>query len=153
MSRVLFDTNVLIAAMIVNHADHMVCRPWLESVIGGQNEGFFSLHSLAETFAIFTRAPLVAGKPLDVDDAYALIQFNLSLLHGVALEESDYWLVIDRMRRLKLPGGAIYDAIHAQAALKSGADVLLTLNEKHFIRLGADLASLVQNPRTNTAFN
>jgi predicted nucleic acid-binding protein len=153
MSRVLFDTNVLIAAMIANHTDHMVCRPWLESVIGGENEGFFSLHSLAETFAILTRAPLAAGKPFDVDDAYALIQFNLSLLRGVALEESDYWLVIDRMRRLKLPGGAIYDAIHAQAALKSGADVLLTLNEKHFVRLGTDLISLVQNPRTSNAFN
>jgi predicted nucleic acid-binding protein len=153
MSRVLFDTNVLIAAMIANHADHMVCRPCLASVIGGQNGGFFSLHSLAETFAILTRAPLAAGKPFDVDDAYALVQMNLSLLRGVALEESDYWLVIDRMRRLKLPGGAIYDAIHAQATLKLGADVLLTLNEKHFIRLGADLASLVQNPRTSTAFN
>jgi predicted nucleic acid-binding protein len=153
MSRVLFDTNVLIAAMITNHTDHMVCRTWLVSVIGGQNEGFFSLHSLAETFAILTRAPLAAGKPFDVDDAFALVQFNLSLLRGVALEESDYWLVIDRMKHLKLPGGAIYDAIHAQAALKLGADVLLTLNEKHFIRLGADLVSLVQNPRTSTAFN
>jgi len=153
MSRILFDTNVLIAAMIVNHADHMVCRPWLVSIMSGQNEGFFSLHSLAETFAILTRAPLTAGKPLNVDDAYALVQFNLSLLQGVALEESDYWLVIDRMRRLNLPGGAIYDAIHAQAALKCGADILITLNEKHFTRLGADLVSLVQNPRTSTAFN
>jgi predicted nucleic acid-binding protein len=105
MSRVLFDTNVLIAAMIANHADHMVCRPWFVSVISGQNEEFFSLHSLAEIFAILTRALLAAGKPLDIDGAYTLVQFNLSLLKGVALEESDYWHVIDRMRRLNFSSG------------------------------------------------
>lgn len=105
MSCVQFDTNVLIAAMIVNHADHMVCRPWLVSIMSDQNEGFFSLHSLAETFASLTCAPLTAGKPLNVDDAYALVQFNLSFLQGVTLEVSHYWLVIDRMRQFNFSSG------------------------------------------------
>ena len=51
------------------------------------------------------------------------------------------------MVSLNLPGGGIFDALIAQAALKGNAEVLLTLNAKHFTRLGAEIASLVQIPQ------
>lgn len=47
---------------------------------------------------------------------------------------------------LNLPGGGIYDALIAQAALKGNVDRLLTLNPNDFVRLGEDIASLVQTP-------
>jgi len=48
--------------------------------------------------------------------------------------------------RLKITGGGIYDAIIAQAALKANVDVLLTMNSKHFTRLGEHISRLVRDP-------
>ncbi|WP_242051572.1 hypothetical protein [Nostoc sp. FACHB-280] len=50
------------------------------------------------------------------------------------------------MATLNFPGGAIFDALIAQAALKAQVDILLTLNPNHFTRLGSAIASIVQVP-------
>jgi predicted nucleic acid-binding protein len=50
------------------------------------------------------------------------------------------------MVALKLPGGSIFDALIAQAALKAKVNHLLTLNAKDFIRLSEKIAILVQVP-------
>lgn len=50
------------------------------------------------------------------------------------------------MVTLNLPGGGIFDALIAQAALKADVDILLTLNPNHFTRLGEAIAYLVQVP-------
>jgi hypothetical protein len=50
------------------------------------------------------------------------------------------------MVNLNLTGGGIYDALIAQAAIKADAAILLTLNPKHFIRLGEPIANCVQEP-------
>ncbi|MBW4566670.1 MAG: hypothetical protein KME31_01245 [Tolypothrix carrinoi HA7290-LM1] len=57
---------------------------------------------------------------------------------------ADYQATIARMVSLNLPGGGIYDALIAQAAIKANVDVLLTLNANDFTRLGEDVAQLVQ---------
>jgi predicted nucleic acid-binding protein len=51
------------------------------------------------------------------------------------------------MAALNLPGGSIFDALIAQAALKANVDILLTLNPNHFTRLGEAIANLVQVPQ------
>jgi len=43
-------------------------------------------------------------------------------------------------------GGAIYDAVLAQCALKADAEVLLTWNDRDFTRLGPEIARLVKTP-------
>ena len=50
------------------------------------------------------------------------------------------------MANLNLPGGGIFDALIAQAALKAKVDVLMTLNPSHFTRLGNAIADIVQVP-------
>ncbi len=60
---------------------------------------------------------------------------------------NDYDAAIDRMVALNLPGGGIFDALIAQAALKASVDVLLTLNPKHFVRLGEEVSAIVQVPQ------
>ena len=50
------------------------------------------------------------------------------------------------MSFLNLPGGGIFDALIAQAALKASVDRLLTLNPKHFTRLSEAIALLVLMP-------
>lgn len=51
------------------------------------------------------------------------------------------------MVALKLPGGGIFDALIAQAALKAEVDALFTLNPKHFTRLGPVIAQITQVPQ------
>ncbi len=50
------------------------------------------------------------------------------------------------MARLKLPGGGVYDAGIATAAMKAEVDHIITLNPKDFVRLGDAIASLVEVP-------
>lgn len=58
----------------------------------------------------------------------------------------DYQATVSKMVSSSLPGGGIYDGLIAQAALKAGVDVLLTLNPNDFTRLGDDVRRLVQVP-------
>ncbi|MEG4031433.1 MULTISPECIES: hypothetical protein [unclassified Microcoleus] len=50
------------------------------------------------------------------------------------------------MVSLNLPGGGIYHGLIAEAALKAGVDVLLTLHSNNFTRLAEDVRQLVQVP-------
>jgi len=68
------------------------------------------------------------------------------LFVAIPLSADDYKQAIVCMVRLNLPGGGIFDALIAQAALKADVDILLTLNPSHFTRLGQDLAQRVKVP-------
>lgn len=72
-----------------------------------------------------------------------LIQF----LEPIPLLAGDYLSAIDRVSSLNFPGGGIFDALIAQAALKAAVEVILTINPRHFIRLGEPITSLVQVPK------
>lgn len=50
------------------------------------------------------------------------------------------------MVNLNLTGGAIYDALIAQAAINAKVDLLLTLNPSHFTRLGDEFTRLILVP-------
>jgi predicted nucleic acid-binding protein len=65
---------------------------------------------------------------------------------AIPLAAEDYQQAIARMVGLNLPGGGIFDALIAFAALKAEVDILLTLNPNHFTRLGQDVAQRVQVP-------
>lgn len=51
------------------------------------------------------------------------------------------------MANLNIPGGGIFDALIAQAAIKAEVDILLTLNPNHFTRLESAIADIVQVPQ------
>jgi hypothetical protein len=65
----------------------------------------------------------------------------------VVLTTENYLATLTRMVRLNIVGGGSYDGLIAQAALKAKVDILLTLNPKHFPRLGEEVARLVQVPK------
>ena len=141
---VLFDTSVLVAALIVSHPQNSACFPRLKAAESKQIEGFISTHSLAETYSVMTRIPI---QPRITPSKTQIIIGNISQhLEIVPLHSDDYLSAIDRMAALNLQGGGIFDAIIAQAALKANVDVLLTLNPNHFTRLGQAIAQLVQVP-------
>lgn len=145
--KVLFDTSVLVAAIVVNHPRHTDCIPWLEQAMSEAIEGYISTHSLAETYAVLTRLPL--SPRIAPDLAQRLITENLRSFSMTPLIPEDYRSAIATMVNLNLTGGGIYDALIAQVALKAGVDILLTLNPGHFTRLGDEIACRVQTPESD----
>ncbi|MBD2491522.1 PIN domain-containing protein [Aulosira sp. FACHB-615] len=142
--KVLFDTSALVPAIIVNHPQHSVCFTKIQSAKSGQIQGFISTHSLAETYSVITRLPVQPR--ISPQQAQSIVVDILQYLEGVPLVVQDYQNAIAQMATLNLPGGAIFDALIAQAALKAQVDILLTLNPNHFTRLGSAIASIVQVP-------
>ena len=119
---VLFDTSVLVAALIVSHPQHSACFPRLKAAESKQIEGFISTHSLAETYSVMTRFPIQPRiTPTQTQSIITDISQHLKI---VLLLPDDYLTVIDRMAALNLQGGGIFDALIAQAALKANVDVL-----------------------------
>jgi predicted nucleic acid-binding protein len=143
--RLFFDTSVIVAAAYA-HPQQASCKLLLESV-GGPNaeiQGFVHLHTLSEAYSVLTRLPIHPG--FSPEQVVQLLRFNLASFEIISLEPDDYWTALERIRDLKISGGAIFDALLAQAALKARADKLYTLNAKHFLRLGEDVAQIVHVP-------
>lgn len=141
--KILFDTSVLVAALTARHVDHPASSQWLESVLAGEEEGMLATHALSELYGVITGHPAWKIPP---HACLQVLHGNFSTFRVVSLDQDDYWRAIRRMVDLDLPGGGIYDALHAQAALAADAEVILTLNARHFTRLGEDVAALVQLP-------
>ena len=55
----------------------------------------------------------------------------------MALTPKDYKNAVSGVTELHLSGGILYDALHLEAAIKSGAKKLITLNHEHFERLSS----------------
>jgi predicted nucleic acid-binding protein len=100
----------------------------------------------SELYAILSAFP---AKPrLSPQLVQQLIKENLDAFEIISLTIDDYQAVIDLMVTLNLSGGAIYDALIAQASLKAEVDHLLTLNLKHFVRLGERIEQISIVPRS-----
>ena len=142
--KVLFDTSVLVAGLIVNHPKHSVCFSRLKAAQSKQIQGFISTHSLAETYSVITRLPIQPR--ITPEQAHSIILDVLHYLEAIPLVSNDYQIAIAQMATLNIPGGGIFDALIAQAALKAEVAVILTLNPNHFTRLGTAIADIVQVP-------
>ena len=141
MVKILFDTSVLVAAILVKHPHHFPCCSWLEKVKISQIEGFIVTHTLAELFSVISSFPSQTRF-----SPQRLIQENLKEFQIISLTEYDYYEAIENMVNLGFTGGAIYDSLIAYSALKIEADKILTLNAKHFLRLGDSISELVEVP-------
>lgn len=141
---VLFDTSVIVAASLPQHPNHPPCFMQLQAAKTAQIKGYQSTHSLAELYSVLTRMP--SQPRISPQDAQRLIENNLQYLETVVLDKVDYQAAIAQMTQLNLVGGGIFDALIAQAALKSAADRLLTLNAKHFTRLSTEVAQIIYVP-------
>lgn len=139
-----FDTSVLVAAMVEAHPAHGPAWAWLDRALRGEVEGGVATHTLAELFAVLTRLPVVPR--IAPREALRLVEVNLEGFFIVALETQDYLRALNRLAALGLSGGAVYDALIAEAALKAGVERLLTLNRRHFVRLGEEIRAIVEVP-------
>lgn len=131
--KVLFDPSVLVAALIVSHPKRSVGFPRLKAAESKQIKGVLSTHSLAETYSAIAPLPIQPRTP--PQEAQNIIVDILEYLEAIPLLPNDYKIAIAQMANLNIPGGGIFDALIAQAAIKAEVDVILTLNPNHFTRL------------------
>jgi predicted nucleic acid-binding protein len=142
--KILFDTSVIVAASLVQHPSHQPCFAALQQVQTQQHQGYLSNHSLAEMYSVLTRMP--SQSRMTPQNVQRLIDRHLQYLEPITLEKSDYQAAIAQMVGLNLPGGGIFDALIARAAMKVSVDRLMTLNPKHFTRLDTAIAQIVSVP-------
>jgi len=142
--KVLFDTSVIVAASLPQHPSHAPCFAQLQAAKLLQIHGCLSTHSLAEVYSVLTRMP--SQPRMSPTEAKTLIERCLQYLEAIPLQTADYQSAIAQVTALKLPGGGIFDALIAQAALKVSADRILTLNPSHFTRLDAAIAQITRVP-------
>jgi predicted nucleic acid-binding protein len=132
--KTLFDTSVLVAAMVEPHPMHTRSLPWLQRAKAGGIDFFVASHTLAELYAVLTTLPL---KPrISPLTAWRLVHDNVETSAKIiSLSPSDYKDTIKYMSESGLTGGIIYDALIVKVAQKSGVERLLTFNADDFIRL------------------
>jgi predicted nucleic acid-binding protein len=145
MTRVLFDTSVLVAALVKPHPAHTRAFPWLRKAKAEELLMIISSHTIAELYSVLTTLPV--SPRITSDIAWRLIQEDiLNIAEIVPLSAADYKTVIKKLRDNSFSGGIVYDALIYQAAVKTGADTLLTLNSADFRRLQLADGPVISEP-------
>jgi len=143
--KILFDTSVLVAALVASHPHHSRAFPWLRKAKEEEVELLISSHTLAELYAVLSTLPV--SPRITPGLAWRLIHESvLSYATVIALSSSDYQSAIKRMSELGISGGTVYDALIAKAAQKAGAERILTFNVADFKRAWPEGAAHIAAP-------
>ncbi len=112
-----------------------------------EGENLSRLHMLNEFFSTMTGRSIetvdTAGNAVRVtfsaDDAAEWLAAFCEGFLWVDLDPAEWFEAFRRAGRIGIQGGAVYDYGHALAAIKGGADIVLTRNPEHFNkgRIGA----------------
>ena len=143
--KTLFDTSVIIAALVESHPMHGRAFPWLKQAKEKQFELVVASHTLAELYAVLSTLPL---KPrISSSVAWRLIKENIeSTSRVISLTPAEYSSTIKSMSEMGLIGGTIYDALIAKVAQKAKVERLLTLNINQFRRVWQDEENKIITP-------
>lgn len=131
MARIALDSSVMVAAVCAWHERHAIAAARVEGLLSGRDELVVPAHALVEAYAVLTRLP--APHRLAPADAWALVDANfvrwgtLATLPGRALTK-----LLASLAAADVGGGRTCDALIAEAAVRAGADTLITLNPRHF---------------------
>ena len=129
--KVLFDTSVLVPALIEQLSNHAVCFETFRIYTSGEHVGVCSTHCLAECYSTLTALPLT--RRVTPQEALALIEKSLlGRLEIIELDAADYQAALTTVVTGGLTSGIIYDALHARAATKAGCQRIYTYNLSHF---------------------
>jgi predicted nucleic acid-binding protein len=140
--RAFLDTSVLIATFYGDHEHHV---PSLDLFLSfGKKDACCGAHSLAEVYATLTGMP--GQRRVGGDTALLFLRDIRDNLTLVPLDESDYFRIAEESAAATLSGGAIYDALLGQCALKAQAETIYTWNTKDFLRLPPSIAGRVKQP-------
>ena len=129
--KTLFDTSVIIAALVEAHPMHQRTFNWLKQAKANDFELIVAGHTVAELYAVLSTLPV---KPrISPPVAWRLIHENIEAVGKiVSLTAAEYSSTIKKISEMGLIGGITYDALIAKVAEKSKVERLVTLNPGHF---------------------
>ena len=133
--RTLFDTSVVIPALLDEHKNHEAAFHALQHCTSGENTVCCSTHTLAEFYSVVSAGRVAAITP---EDTGSLVEALVQQVSVVPLDADDYLAVIHDVAALGLKSGIIYDALHLRCAKKQGVDQILTYNLSDFERFDLD---------------
>jgi predicted nucleic acid-binding protein len=144
--KTMFDTSILVAAMVSTHQHHGRAAPWLQRAHASEFPWFIGAHSLAECYATLSAPVRSLGFPPPM--GAWIIRENLTHRPAtiVDLTAIDYQTTIEKVAGLGLSRGMIYDALLATAAQKAGVERLFTFNVKHFLRVWPEGSQIIVAP-------
>ena len=109
---VAIDTSVAVPLLVRSHHDHAAVVGWWDG-----REVALSGHALAETYSVLTRLP--GDARLAPADAARLL--TARFVSPLVLSGSGSRKLPGTLSRLRIAGGAVYDALVALAAKEHGA--------------------------------
>lgn len=105
------DTSVVVAGLLLDHAQHDLARPVLASAPA------IPAHVALESYSVLTRLPL-PGRISPADAGQLLARAFAGRLVTLTSQEQESLLA--DLARMGVGGGAVYDALVAATALKHG---------------------------------
>lgn len=148
--RILFDTNVLIAGCLPGHPHFEAARAWLDAAVLRKFEFVVSAHSIAEAYRVMTAIPY--RPPLTTIAVWQILRLNVLQHAGiVGLSTTDHLKCLQNVAIAGQRSGIIYDALIVQTAVATGADRILTINQRHFQQLWPYDPAAILNPLTTPA--
>jgi len=134
---IFFDTSVLVAASSQVHPHYNQAFPALHRVVTKKDQGFISIHSIAEVYVALTRMPVQPR--IHPMEAARVVTDNL-LLHfeTVAPTKADYLAALKTVKEGGWAGAKIYDALLLRCAAKCGVHRIYTFNLRDFTILASD---------------
>jgi predicted nucleic acid-binding protein len=131
VSVIALDSSCMVAAVCSWHERHTVVAAEIERRLAARGRLSIPAHALVEAYAVLTRLP--APHRLAPADAWALLSANfVEPAKLVALAGPAHAVLLARLAAAGTGGGRTYDALIGGQAATAGADVLLTLNPRHF---------------------
>jgi predicted nucleic acid-binding protein len=143
------DTSVLVAAHFAAHAHHNTAVDWMGVVTGGRVRGIVTVHALAEVWSVLTKLPITPR--IDPTAARQVVAEVASGVEVVSLSQALYHEALDRCVGCGARSGAVFDALHLAAAEHAGADLVLTFNERDFVRLAMPGTPRILSPASPDA--
>ena len=143
------DTSILVAAHVATHPHHTAASEWMAAITSGRVNGVVTVHALAEVWSVLTKLPIVP--PILPASARMVVGGLPSDVQVVSLSQALYIEALDRCVSRGVVSGAVFDALHLVAAEHAGASVMLTFNEKDFVRLAAPGTPRILSPQSGEA--
>lgn len=109
------DTSVAVAALDAAHAAHSICLD-----IVRRHHPALAGHAAFETFSVLTR---MSG-PMSIDASTAAHAIELAFPGACWLSGAESSRLLARLGRIGIVGGAVYDALVAEAARRNGRRLL-----------------------------
>ncbi|MEM6398216.1 MAG: PIN domain-containing protein [Bacteroidota bacterium] len=142
--KVLLDTSILYPALTRGHPQHLACRSLISRLEGEAQIFILNTHLIAELYSNLTRIPSLK---IPARTAQTVIQNLVARFDYIDLNMTDYLAAVERCASREIVSGAIFDALHLQAAIKAEVNFLYTVNRRDFDRLyegelGVKIASI-----------